>query len=140
MNRPAVVPRTAVPDSERPDHFTRRDGMTFAGTHLIIDFWGGSHLDDVDHIRHALCRAADAAGATVLHVHLHRFSPEGGVSGIAVLAESHISIHTWPERDYAALDIFMCGDTDPHKAVPVLTSAFRPDAIQIGDHRRGILT
>ena len=52
----------------------------------------------------------EAAGATLLHIHLHHFTPNGGVSGVAVLAESHISIHSWPEYGYAALDVFMCGD------------------------------
>ncbi len=140
MNRPVVVPRPEAVDDDHSDHFTRRDGMTFAGTHLIIDLWGASNLDDVEHVRHTLIRAVDASGATMLHLHLHRFTPEGGVSGIAVLAESHISIHTWPERRYAALDVFMCGDTDPHKAIPVLTAAFSPESVQIGDHRRGIVT
>jgi len=50
------------------------------------------------------------AGATLLHIHLHHFTPNGGISGVAVLAESHISVHTWPERNFAAFDVFMCGD------------------------------
>ncbi len=77
------------------------------------------------------------AGATLLHIHLHHFTPNGGVSGVAVLAESHISIHTWPERDYAALDVFMCGDSQPEKAIPVLERAFEPDTVEVGEHLRG---
>ena len=125
--------------SVRADHFAERDGMVFAGTHLIIDFWGASRLDDLDHIESALKDAVFASGATLLHIHLHHFTPNGGVSGVAVLAESHISIHTWPERGYAALDIFMCGGARPHDAIPVLRRAFEPDLVQIGDHRRGVV-
>ena len=63
--------------------------------------------------------------ATILHSHFHHFGPDGGVSGVVVLAESHISIHTWPERDFAAVDIFMCGACDPYRSLPVLKAAFR---------------
>ena len=80
------------------------------------------------HIDAALKEAAIIAGATILHSHFHHFSPNGGVSGVLVLAESHISIHTWPERDFAALDIFMCGACDPHLAIPVLKRAFHARA------------
>ena len=60
-----------------------------------------------------------------------------GVSGVAVLAESHISIHTWPERDYAALDIFMCGDTQPEKAINVFEDAFETTNIEVTEYLRG---
>ena len=59
-----------------------------------------------------------ATGATILHGHFHHFGPNSGVSGVLVLAESHVSIHTWPERDYAALDIFVCGDCNPISPFP----------------------
>ena len=91
------------------DHFVERNGLRYAGSHLIIDLWDGEHLDDVGVIELALRRAVQAAGATLLHLHLHEFGSGGGVSGVAVLAELHISIHTWPERGYAAIDVFMCG-------------------------------
>jgi S-adenosylmethionine decarboxylase len=58
---------------------------------------------------------------------------------VAVLAESHMSIHTWPERGYAALDIFMCGDAEPNKAVPILRAAFRPGSVSVSEHKRGII-
>ena len=125
--------------SVQNDHFVERDGMVFAGTHLIVDLWGASRLDDLEHIELVLRDAVFAAGATLLHIHLHHFTPNGGVSGVAVLAESHISIHTWPERGYAALDIFMCGEARPHDAIPVLRRAFEPNSVQFGDHRRGVV-
>jgi len=119
------------------DHFVTRNGRVFAGMHLVIDLWGARHLDQLEHIERALKAAVGAAGATLLHIHLHHFTPNGGVSGVAVLAESHISIHTWPERGYAALDIFMCGDAEPHLAIPVLEAAFQPASIKVDEIYRG---
>ncbi len=119
------------------DYFVQRDGMMFAGTHLLIDLWGADNLTDPAHIDAALCDAARAAGATILHSHFHHFSPNGGVSGVVVLAESHISIHTWPERGFAAVDIFMCGACDPHLSLPILRRAFTPTEIKLDEQRRG---
>ena len=77
-----------------------------------------------------------ACGATLLHIHTHKFSPQG-VSGVAVLAESHISVHTWPEIGYGAFDVFMCGDADPWQAVGVLQRAFGTDTVHVKELRRG---
>ncbi len=121
------------------DYFVEKDGMRFAGTHLLVELWGARHLKDVDLIEAALRDAAEAAGATVLQAHLHRFDSSGGVSGVAVLAESHISIHTWPERNYAAVDIFMCGGCTPYRTLPVLKRAFLPTSVQLCEQRRGVL-
>ena len=126
-----------VADS-RQDYTVEKDGLRFAATHVLAEFWGARHLDDVDVIEDAIRAAAETAGATVLHVYLHRFSSTGGVSGVAVLAESHISIHTWPERAFAAIDIFMCGACDPYKAVPVLRRALAPTSMQVSEHKRGL--
>ena len=109
-----------------------------AGTHLLVDFWDAHHLDDLARADSALRAAATAARATLLHLHLHRFTSTGGMSGVAVLAESHISIHTWPERGYAALDIFMCGNCDPLAAVTVLEEAFAPARSDVKTQLRGI--
>jgi len=122
-----------------PDYFVEKDGLIFAGAHLFLDMWGARNLDDRVSIEAALRDAARDAGATVLHAHFHRFQNSGGVSGIIVLAESHISIHTWPERAFAAVDIFMCGDCDPHKAVPALRRSFAPQSMQLGEHKRGLV-
>ena len=122
---------------ERMDYFVERDGMKFAGMHLLIDLWGATNLDDPAHIDIALRDAALIAGATILHSHFHHFTPNGGVSGVVVLAESHISIHTWPERNFAAVDIFMCGACDPHLSIPILKAAFAPERIDIDEQRRG---
>jgi len=122
---------------DRKDYFIERDGVRCAGTHLIIDLFGARRLDDLRHISDTLKRCVEVAGATLLHIHLHHFTPNGGVSGVAVLAESHISIHSWPEAGYAALDVFMCGETNPRLAIDVLKEAFTPGKVVVKEHLRG---
>ena len=122
---------------ERTDFFIERNGVRYAGTHLIIDLVGASRLDDIEHIEKTLRRCVEVSKATLLHIHLHHFTPNGGVSGVAVLSESHISIHSWPEADYAALDVFMCGESEPHNSIEVLREAFKPSDIRVGEHLRG---
>ncbi|MEW8228671.1 MAG: S-adenosylmethionine decarboxylase, partial [Candidatus Thiodiazotropha endolucinida] len=74
--------------SETEDHFVTRDGIRFAGTHLILDFWDAKHLDELDTMDRAIREAVSVSSATLLHIHLHHFTPNNGISGIAVLAES----------------------------------------------------
>jgi S-adenosylmethionine decarboxylase len=70
------------------DYFIERDGARYAGTHLIVDLWGAERLDDLAHVEATLRDAVTAAKATLLHIHLHHFTPNQGISGVAVLAES----------------------------------------------------
>src|SRR4051794_20785256 len=126
-----------VVDEDRKDYFIERDGHRYAGTHLIIDLFGATRLDDLKHIKETLKRCVEVAGATLLHIHLHHFTPNGGVSGVAVLAESHISIHSWPEAGYAALDVFMCGHTHPRRTIDVLKEAFAPSKVVVKEQLRG---
>lgn len=128
---------TAYEPGAQKDHFIVRDGVEYAGTHLIVDLIGASGLDDIDLIEETMRRCVDEAGATLLHIHLHHFTPNFGVSGVAVLAESHISIHTWPERGYAALDVFMCGDAQPERCLDVLEEVFRPEKLRVKAFLRG---
>ena len=128
---------TPASQEERADHFVVRNGVRCAGAHLIIDLYDAKKLDDIGLIETALRQCVEAAGATLLHIHLHHFEPNGGVSGVAVLAESHISIHSWPENGYAALDVFMCGDAKPEACVPVLRKAFKPKRIAVSELLRG---
>jgi S-adenosylmethionine decarboxylase len=93
---------------------------------LIIDLYGASHLDDLPHIEQTLRCCIVAAGAKLLHLHLHHFPSGGGVTGVALLAESHISLHTWPEHNYGAFDVFMCGAAKPEVCLPILQASFRP--------------
>ncbi|MEL7486237.1 MAG: adenosylmethionine decarboxylase [Pseudomonadota bacterium] len=122
--------------AEPADHFIAVDGKEYAGRHLIIDLYGATHLDDQARIEEAFRRCIDACGATLLHIHLHAFEPNG-VSGVAVLSESHISIHTWPERGYAALDVFMCGKAKPELSVPILKQAFAANRVEVQNLLRG---
>ncbi|GAA0288407.1 adenosylmethionine decarboxylase [Rhodovulum strictum] len=123
-------------DDTRDDHFIRRDGRVFAGTHLIIEVVNGHGLDDEARIQQAFRDCVDECGATLLHIHTHKFSPQG-VSGVAVLAESHISVHTWPEIGYGAFDVFMCGDAQPWRAVDVLKRAFATQDVRVKELLRG---
>lgn len=145
-----IIEKTAVIDASWPthdqaiddldlthDHFICRNGKVFAGTHLIADFWGASRLDDLRLMEEALREGVKQAKATLLHIHLHHFTPNGGISGVAVLAESHISVHSWPERNYAAFDVFMCGDAEPEKAIEVLKQAFNPSEVTLDTILRG---
>ena len=132
-----VAPASVTDSDENKDYFIVRDGVRYAGTHLIVDVYGGSNLDDLEHVESAMREAVEAAHATLLHIHLHHFTPNGGISGVAVLAESHISIHTWPERGYAALDVFMCGEANPHATIEILRKAFGPERIAVEEHMRG---
>jgi S-adenosylmethionine decarboxylase len=125
-----------VLDTSRDDHFIRRDGKIYAGTHLIIEVVQGQGLDDEARIQGAFRECVEACGATLLHIHTHKFSPQG-VSGVAVLSESHISVHTWPEIGYGAFDVFMCGDAQPWNAVEVLRRTFNAGEVRVTELLRG---
>jgi len=108
-----------------------------AGRHLIVDLYGARRLDDIEHVERTLRRCVEASGATLLHLHLHHLKPTGGVTGVAVLEESHVSIHSWPDEGYAALDVFMSGAADPARVLPVLREAFEAREVVVVTHHRG---
>ena len=96
------------------------------GRHILVEFLGCTPeiLNDVSQIEKGMVTAATTAGATVINSTFHHFSPFG-VSGVVVIQESHLAIHTWPEYQYAAVDLFTCGDTvDPWKSFDYLKVAF----------------
>ncbi|MFY2825326.1 adenosylmethionine decarboxylase [Ruegeria sp. MALMAid1280] len=116
------------------------DGISSSlGIHLIADFFDSSALYDPVPAEKALRRAASAAKAHVLRVNTHDFGQRAGFTGVALLAESHISVHTWPEHGYAAIDIFMCGDAEPQLSLDVLKSYFRPQRVNVQSIRRGLI-
>lgn len=119
-------------------HILSRQGQYYAGKHLLMDVIGSSMLEDIEKVEKALEDSALAAGATVLHSSFHRFPENSGFSGVCVLAESHISIHTWPEFNYAAIDIFMCGAADPYAAVEHLNRMFEPNDVKVTECARGL--
>ncbi|MEU6581577.1 adenosylmethionine decarboxylase [Nocardia sp. NPDC046763] len=108
-----------------------------AGTHLLVDLIGASRLDDPELVERTLRECVRVTEASLLYIYVHHFGGAGGVTGVAVLAESHISIHSWPEYEYAAVDIFTCGTTDPETAIPVLEAAFRPKRATVQWIKRG---
>ena len=97
------------------------------GSHTLLDYYGCDAvlLGDAGRLEHILRAAAEAAGAVILAAHFHHFGAEAGVTGVLLLAESHLSIHTWPEHRFAALDLYFCGG-DMDSACRVLEIALRP--------------
>jgi len=98
------------------------------GRHLIIECRGRHAYLSEQELEALLVTAAEAGGASVLQAHFHPFGAGKGITGVVLLAESHITVHTWPEHDYAAFDVFMCGDCQPMQAAEVITAAC-PDAV-----------
>lgn len=100
----------------------------YSGRHYILDLFGCNPnlLMETETLESICIESAKVSGATVLHSYFHHFGEGYGVTGVVALSESHISIHTWPETQYAALDIFMCGECDPKDAVDYLINKFSP--------------
>ena len=114
--------------------------MKALGTHIIVELsdCNAQILSDVEEVTEILVTAAKEANAEVLQTAFHRFMPQG-VSGVVVIAESHLSIHTWPEYGYAAMDIYTCGDhTDPWKACRYAAEKFQAKQMLTTEVRRGL--
>jgi len=123
--------------ADKADRKTGEGDARVRARHVLVDLWGAQGLGDAGRVERALRDASAAAGATVIGIELHRFGDGGGISGVALLAESHMSVHTWPEAGFAAIDVFLCGAADPDRAVPVLTKAFAPARVTTSEHERG---
>ena len=124
------------------DSEAQRGGAYLAnGVHWLIDFFGvdASRLADGSALETLLADAARAAGARIVFRHFHRFGNDNGagVTGVVLLAESHITIHTWPERGYAALDLFLCGATQPQAALTALEHGLMPTYREVRQYARG---
>lgn len=112
------------------------------GTHLLVELrdCNPDILKDLNKVKDALVSAAKEAKATIIDVSFHEFNPFG-ISGMVVIAESHLSIHTWPEYSYAAVDIFTCGDViRPEVAAQYLIQKFESKTPSIVEMKRGILS
>lgn len=110
------------------------------GTHLILDVWDAapSSLSDLEYVKSSLLNAAKKAGATIIGYKFHKFHPTG-VSGIILIAESHISIHTWPDKGYASIDIYTCGNKCfPSEAKKQILEAFRVKRADVARIDRGL--
>jgi len=112
-----------------------------SGIHLLADLSGiaAEKLSDCATLESLLRDAAEAAHARVLFSHFHAFGDGQGVTGVVLLAESHISIHTWPEYGFAAADIFMCGDAQPELALTLIENALQPTLREVQAIRRSPL-
>ena len=116
--------------------------MDALGKHLILELkdCDRKRLSDLDFLRNTLLSACRAAGAIILGESFHSFPPYGGVSGVVIIAESHFSVHTWPEYGYAAIDIFTCGNSlYPEGAVELLVKELQARDHSILELNRGIL-
>ena len=116
--------------------------MNALGKHLLIELEGCDHeaLNDINTVRETLIAAAEGCGATVVGEAFHPFSPHG-ISGVVMIAESHLSLHTWPEHDYAAADIFTCGLTvKPEIAAEIIVSRMGARRHDITIVERGLVT
>lgn len=104
-----------------------------AGTHVLADLSGiaAEKLSNCGDLETLLRDAAESAGARILFSHFHAFGADQGVTGVVLLAESHITLHTWPECGFAAADIFMCGSAQPELALAVIESALQPASRKI---------
>lgn len=109
----------------------------YAGIHLIVDFWNGKKIEDPKKIKKILFEAAKESHNTPLEITIHKFLPHG-ITGVILLAESHIAIHAWPELNYSAIDVFTCGEkTMPYLALKYLKKIFQPRRIDIKELKRG---
>ncbi len=116
--------------------------MKGLGRHLIAELYGCdvSILRNLEALRTTLLEAAEASGAKVLGEFFKKFPQGGGVTGILAIAESHLSIHTWPEYGYAAVDLFTCGErVDPWKAYEVICKNIRPKRAYVKELKRGFI-
>ena len=113
---------------------------TFLGSHIILDVWTEElkYLTNVKLMEDLLSSAAKIACATILSSNFHEFGEGFGITGVLVLAESHISVHTWPEYNYAALDIFMCGNSEPKEAVRFICDRLKVTKSSTQEILRGI--
>jgi S-adenosylmethionine decarboxylase len=117
-------------------------GLHALGTHLLVELrdCNPEILKDLKKVKNALVSAAKEAKATIVDISFHEFNPFG-ISGMVVIAESHLSIHTWPEYAYAAVDIFTCGDIiKPEVAASFLIEKFESRSPSIVELKRGILS
>lgn len=109
------------------------------GKHVILECYecDSEALANQDLLEKILCESAEHAGATILHSYFHKFDGGAGITGVVALAESHISVHTWPEHCYMAIDVFMCGDCDPTVSTDYVVSNLSIGRFEIIDLERG---
>lgn len=133
-----VVSKLApVAREDRQSARKERSGGRYVGKHLVIDLIGAEGLDDLKLVEDTVSRCVAVMGAKLVHMHVHPLTPKRGVTGVAVLEDSRISLHTWPESGYAAFDVFVGGRVDPHVCVDVLRRAFKARDVRVKEQERG---
>jgi S-adenosylmethionine decarboxylase len=111
--------------------------LAYAGEHVVADLWFGKIIQSEDKLRKLLLDAAKKANSKTLQISIHTFSPYG-ITGVVLLAESHIALHTWPEIGYTAVDIFTCGkNARPMAALQTLKEYIQPKRVDIRELKRG---
>jgi S-adenosylmethionine decarboxylase len=140
----AVIAVHRATNKMSPNTVNMTPAFSPQGTHVLADFWGvaTAKLTDLQWIEAALRIAAKEARANILSCQLHQFAPDAaalrGVTGVLLLAESHISIHTWPEHGMAAIDIYLCGSSDAKTALVCLIGQFTPTRQVVHTQLRGL--
>ncbi len=105
--------------------------------HLLVEIVGSGLLNDAGLVEAFFQNLAQCYGKDILALHVYRFEPHG-LSGLLVMPESHVAIHTWPEYGYAALDIFLGASLDPKASVPIIWEYFKPQDVKITELTRGV--
>jgi S-adenosylmethionine decarboxylase len=129
-----------MPPGHKAKPISDGKNVEWSGLHIFVDLWGASGFDDMALCRDAIKEACDAIGVTMLDMLVHQYGEQGGVSAVALIAESHISVHSWAEYGYAGCDIFTCGDVDPYQAIPVFRRYFKPSHVNVAEHKRLLRT
>jgi S-adenosylmethionine decarboxylase len=125
--------------TKRSELWTQTKNKNSLGRHLVADFWFGKTIEDPKEIKRVLIEAAKRGKNVPLEFSFHKFNPHG-ITGILLLAESHISLHSWPEFGFVAIDIFSCGKKKfPERALKYLKSVFKPKKIEVTKIVRGKL-
>tara|TARA_Y100000310_G_C20696769_1_gene826255 strand:- start:2783 stop:3193 length:411 start_codon:yes stop_codon:yes gene_type:complete len=132
MQQTKRVPRWTISTNANISSFK------YAGTHLVADFWHGRTIGNAKELEQLLRKAASAARSKALGVSIFKFTPQG-LTGVVLLAESHIAVHTWPEIDYVAIDIFTCGkEARPKEALRVFQDYLHPQKVDMKEMKRGL--
>lgn len=117
----------------------QKKSQKYAGIHLIAEFWYGKNIENPKELERILIKAVKKAKNVPLEIAIHKFSPQG-ITGVILLAESHLALHSWPEINYLAIDIFTCGEKAmPYRALEYLKKAFKPKKIEIKEIKRGVI-
>ena len=113
--------------------------FAYTGTHVVADFWHGKVIKDKKELEKLLLGAAKAAQSKPLKTSIYKFNPQG-ITGVILLAESHIAVHTWPEIEYIAIDIFTCGkEAQPKKALKFFEDYLEPKKMDVKEIKRGVV-